>query len=332
MVSQVGTSTALRLIKCGLGEETFALDLSKVQGLERADRLRLGSSGDDCLGRLPGPGAGVAVYNLAARLGRPGRKSLTEQHVVVVNGAPAPWGLLVDRVSQVITVSAEQLDPLPAPARNPYCQAVVRFDLEMILLLDADALGPLPVVGHRTNRAAVPASRPIPVLDNSGGFGRGIPEIVLFATTEAVRGQRPITFGVSKSQVLEIREFLPLLSVPRAPAYLQGLANWRSLPVPVFDLGQQLGLAAAPRDRRTRLMIVHAFSAVDVLGFLVRPSIRVMPLPLPHAPIRQTLALDTTLAKGIFELRGETVVIPDIRRLFCATGEASIDDSKAVCL
>jgi purine-binding chemotaxis protein CheW len=322
MVAQVPAAKPLRVVKCALGNETFALDMAGIQGIERADLLRSGSDEDGPLGYLPGPGRGTEVISLARRFGRQSRLVGAHQQVIVHDGPLGPWGLLVDHVSQVMAVARDQVDLLPPVVTRltaKFFQAVVHIGQEMILLLDPEALNPqLPAVDDARfggQDGKLLAARYSRAFDHLRGYWRGSSEIVLFATTEPQPRARPVSFGLSKSQVLEIVEAPSVLPVPAAPPFLRGLVNWRNLPVPVLDLGQQLGLPGAVTDKRTRLMVVHGCDPMAVVAFPVRPFIRVMPLPIDHVPCRQTLSLDSTLTRGVFELKGETMIVPDVRRL-----------------
>jgi chemotaxis signal transduction protein len=122
--------------------------------------------------------------------------------------------------------------------------------------------------------------------------------------------------------------------VPAAPAFVLGLVNWRDRPVPVIDLANRLGLAGLARSNangRTRLMIArdkdHVLSVRSsegnalkrgsnqgtLVGFLVRPAIRLLRLPIAHQPSSRPLTLDRVLTRGMVELEKETLVIPDLR-------------------
>jgi purine-binding chemotaxis protein CheW len=321
MVSQVAVAKPVRLIKCGLGEETYALDMGRIQGIERADRLQLGSAEDGPVGRLPGPGLGIEVYSLAERLGRPIPPVGAQNQVVVLHGPLGPWGLLVDRVSQVIAVARDRVDMLPPIVTRraaSFLQGVVHLDGGMVLLLDSEALNPQlppgPVTRSPDSEGNL-AARYARAFENLRGYRRGSTEIVLFTTAEPQPRTRPTSFGLSKSQILEIVEAGPIVPVPAAVAFLWGLISWRSLPVPVLDLGTRLGFQPAVMDKRTRLMVIHGGDRAEVIAFPVRPLIRVLPLPIDHAPCRQTFPVDPGLTRGMFELKGETVVIPDMQTI-----------------
>ncbi len=183
-------------------------------------------------------------------------------------------------------------------------------------------------------------------------------QIVIFSIAEPHPGERALSFGLSISQVPEILEPLPMIPVPAAPVFVLGLVNWRDRPVPVIDLASRLGLAPEanrPANGRTCLIIARdkghvlpvpspALSPVEgavegsspkglvlslskrgsnqgaLVGFLVRPAIRVLRLPIAHQPCSRTLPLDQALTRGIVEFENETLVIPNIRGILWRDG------------
>ncbi|SEN21328.1 CheW protein [Stigmatella aurantiaca] len=58
--------------------------------------------------------------------------------------------------------------------------------------------------------------------------------------------------------IMRVEEILPpqrVLSVPHAPAFVEGMLHVRGVLLPVVDLRQRLGLAAAAASERTRLLV-----------------------------------------------------------------------------
>ena len=84
-------------------------------------------------------------------------------------------------------------------------------------------------------------------------------------------------------------------------------------------LARRLGLAPSTPDGQSRLLIVPA-GAGAWAGFVVRPSVRVLRLPLPHRPCRRVPPVDQALVRGVMELKGETLVIPNLRRVLDVNG------------
>jgi len=106
---------------------------------------------------------------------------------------------------------------------------------------------------------------------------------------------------------------LPVMPVPHAPPYAQGLINWRRRPVAVIDMGRWLGLAdEASGHGRLRLMIARATASNTLIGFLALPFMRVLRLPLPHRPADGRLPLKSELLRGAVQSGDETILIPAV--------------------
>jgi chemotaxis signal transduction protein len=153
-----------------------------------------------------------------------------------------------------------------------------------------------------------------------GGQPHG--RIVLFSTADPRPRERPLAFGLNITQVDEVLGLPALTPVPHTAPFLVGLANWRDQPVPVLDLARRLGLPPSAPDARSRLLVVSAGAPAaephDRAGFLVRPSVRVLRLPLAHRPCIRMPPLEPALVRGAVELPQETLVIPHLQRVLAA--------------
>jgi chemotaxis signal transduction protein len=343
MVDQTKTTGILRFIRCGTADESYGLDMSWVRSIQRTDRFRrnpeAGNQSSALVGWLPGNEGDIPVFSLAGRLGRSSNGDSALQRIVVLYPAEEekrPWALLVDRVSQVIAIPAERTVPLPPVVVSPaadYFQGVIRLGDELILFLSPERLHPEWTAAEAKSHNPELAGAQSPDHESkikrpeSQVGGRG--QLMLFSTTKPPSGERPVSFGLSISQVPEILVPLPLVPVPAAPAFVLGLVNWRDRPVPVLDLDARLRLSSeADRSRgdQARLIIARDKSCVPVRskegagggvlgGFIIEPAVRTMRLPIAHQPCQRSLGLEQRLTRGVVELENETLVIPDVRSI-----------------
>jgi chemotaxis signal transduction protein len=106
-------------------------------------------------------------------------------------------------------------------------------------------------------------------------------------TTAAVETTTPVRaclfvlhgarFGIdvqSVREVVVVDEFTP---VPRAPAYLVGVANLRGLVLPILDIRPLLGLPAEPVGRGTRLLVVE--TGAGQVGLVVEAVVGLTSFP-----------------------------------------------------
>jgi chemotaxis signal transduction protein len=302
----------LRLIRCDLADETYGLDMTWVHSIQRIDLLRRNSQDEShpveayiaaeelhhLVGWISMDEGEVPVFSLAHRIRRASKFSQLEvdggrgelQRIVVLNHPKFQaqeivgelWGLLVDRVSQVIQVPAVRVTPLPTAVVNPaeeYFSGVVRMGEQFVLLLSPEWLHPdrryrsksfnKQGKGSAERQAKeqcdnkpmqVAASAPKPLRTERRERKHGFGQIVIFSIRGAIRTERKLTFGLSISQIPEILEPLPTIPIPAAPAFVLGLINWRDRPVPLIDMADRLGLkssSALPVDEPARLVIAR---------------------------------------------------------------------------
>lgn len=316
MLTQTDNTATLQFIRCGVAAETYGLDMTWVRSIQRLDRLQWNKDGDNPVGWLPGSESSIPVFSLAAQLGLPTKTGGDLQRAVVLNSAHRPWAVLVDHVSQVERVPVNRVVPLPPIAVNPslnHFDGIIQTPERLNLLLSPERIHPdaAPVAGRVEPPTVRHMAKPI----SSGGEARRSSHgrILVFSLKPSL-DERPIVFGLSVSQMQEVITPLPLIPVPGAPPFVDGLLNWRNSPVPIIDLAAGMGLRAPLTDEQSRLMIVRGFDKHSLVGFRIRPDVRVLRLPITHKLCDRELPFDRSLIRGAFELEKETLVIPDLQR------------------
>jgi chemotaxis signal transduction protein len=313
-------SDSLRVVRCGLAGEAYALDMTCVDTIQRAERLKPCPEHAEAVGKLRGRAGDVPVFGLAECLGRPPLPAAVGHQVVVLHHGRRTWGLLVERVSQVERVPAESIFPLPSLAgcsTGSPVLGILRLETELLPLLATSKLHPdlLDSASGDSIPPALLGRQRASVLPSRRGATQGLGRLVLFATTEPRPGERPLVFGLSLTCVLEILDLPPLVQVPGAADHVVGLAAWGGQPIPVIDLARRLGLPASVGGTRSRLLVVSSSGGGQPLGVVVRPAVRIVRLPLPNRPSARELQLDPLLIKSVLELKRETLVIPDLGKL-----------------
>jgi chemotaxis signal transduction protein len=224
-----------------------------------------------------------------------------------------PWALGVDWVGAEEEITADQLRPFPGLAGDPAgpFPALVAYDEELTLLLApsrlrSDSNGPL-----------------LPAIPDERRFIRvnpfrvaGPSRIVTFSLPHAPPTPHPVLIGISVSQLAEIYPDTAVLSAPFAPPFVTGLANWRSVAVPVIDLAGCLGLPPAPHQPGCRLIVSRPSSHAPLIGLWVNDDIRRHDLPIPHSPWEGAVDLTLSLCLGVYRLERDTMlIIPDLGSL-----------------
>ena len=137
------TAPALELLTFRIADQDYALDIMSVREIRGWTRTTpLPHAPAYMKGVINLRGTVLPVMDLGVRLGLPAREQTERNVIIVVHHEDAMTGLLVDAVSDIVTLSADDLQPPPdiGPGGQP---AVVRdlslIDDKMIRILDLPA-------------------------------------------------------------------------------------------------------------------------------------------------------------------------------------------------
>lgn len=136
----------LEIISFHLGEQIFCVNIMSVREIRGwAPSTMLPHSPPHVLGVINLRGSVIPVIDMAIRLGLPAIKPTERSAIIVTNIAGKLVGLLVENVSDMITVKAEDLQPAPEvmpTAERGLTKAIIPVAEQMICYLDLDALFP----------------------------------------------------------------------------------------------------------------------------------------------------------------------------------------------
>ena len=126
-----------QLVVFGLGREEYALPIEQVQEIIRAVEPRtLPHADPGLLGVINLRGVTIPVFDLGLVLG--GAPQAGDGKIIVVEGDGQRVGIVVDEVSEVLTVSDEQLEE--PPVGDPRLAAIAKVNDRLIVLVDPNAL------------------------------------------------------------------------------------------------------------------------------------------------------------------------------------------------
>ncbi|WP_411877566.1 chemotaxis protein CheW [Polaromonas sp. YR568] len=137
-------ATALEFLAFRLGQEEYGVDIQKVQELRRYEKVT-------CIANAPGHLKGVVNLRgiivpivdmrIKFNLGTPTYDQFTV--VIILNIASRVMGMVVDSVSDVITLGPEQIRPAPemgAALDTDYLTGLGTLEERMLILVDIDKL------------------------------------------------------------------------------------------------------------------------------------------------------------------------------------------------
>lgn len=134
----------LEVVTFTLGKEEYGIDIQRVQELRGYDAVtRIANAPDYIKGVVNLRGIIVPIIDMRIKfnLGTPSYDQFTV--VIVLNIRGRVVGMVVDSVSDVITLSAEQIKPPPemgAALDTDYLIGLGTLDERMLILVDIDKL------------------------------------------------------------------------------------------------------------------------------------------------------------------------------------------------
>lgn len=141
-----GEATPAQYLTFALGEEVFAMDIRTVREIIQFGALTTVPLMPSFVrGVINLRGAVVPVIDLQARFGRPvaqvGKKTCIVIFDAVRDGERVELGLLVDAVSEVIEIAAENIEPPPSfggAVRRDFIRGMGKVASRFVIILEPD--------------------------------------------------------------------------------------------------------------------------------------------------------------------------------------------------
>ncbi|MEO6396095.1 MAG: chemotaxis protein CheW [Devosia sp.] len=141
--TQIATQNALQLIAFSIGEQTYGVEITTVREIRAWNGATpLPNTRDYVRGVINLRGTIVPIFDLRARFGE-GQTSPTKNHVVVVMSVGEKWvGMLVDAVSDILTIDKNDIHAVPEgnSADMDLLKGIVTHDNRMVGLIDLQAV------------------------------------------------------------------------------------------------------------------------------------------------------------------------------------------------
>ena len=139
-------------------------------------------------------------------------------------------------------------------------------------------------------------------------------------------------FAIPVDHVQEVVEFGHVTKVPNSPDYMLGIINLRGKILPLLDTKLKLGLPAAARSQKSRIMVLDLLLE-DEKGFQIgamvdhaREVIELHNNEIQDAPEFADLQ-STAPIKGIVNRQGDITMIMDITKVFSTADVVELNKS-----
>ena len=134
----------LQLVTFALGNEDYAVDILKVQEINRMKEItRVPNSPDYVEGVINLRGKVIPVVSLRRKFGLEDRENDTQSRIMIMDIQGITMGLIVDAVSEVLRVPASIVEPTPPMTSNistEFIKGIAKLEDRLIILLDMDRL------------------------------------------------------------------------------------------------------------------------------------------------------------------------------------------------
>jgi purine-binding chemotaxis protein CheW len=141
--AQVNAQNSLQLIAFSIGEQTYGVEITTVREIRAWNGATpLPNTREFVRGVINLRGTIVPIFDLRARFGE-GPTSPTKNHVVVVMSVGEKWvGILVDAVSDILTVSKDDIHNVPEGKSidTELLNGIVTHESRMVGLIDLHAV------------------------------------------------------------------------------------------------------------------------------------------------------------------------------------------------
>ncbi|MEH3091446.1 MULTISPECIES: chemotaxis protein CheW [Rhizobium/Agrobacterium group] len=136
--------TTLDIIAFQLGEQTFCIETTSVREIRGwASSTPLPHASPEVLGIINLRGTVIPTIDLSRKLGMRSGETTERSAIVVVEVSGMPLGLVVDQVTDMLSVTSDQLQPAPSVASSfdrSWCAGIITHISGMICFLDLQAM------------------------------------------------------------------------------------------------------------------------------------------------------------------------------------------------
>jgi purine-binding chemotaxis protein CheW len=144
MQTHTPMAEVLQLVTFTLGNEEYAVDILKVQEINRmADIAKVPNSPSYVEGVINLRGRVIPVVNLRRRFGLGEKDRDARSRIVIMDVQGVTMGLVVDSVSEVLRIPSgivEATPPMASDVSTEFIRGIAKLEDRLIILIDMDKL------------------------------------------------------------------------------------------------------------------------------------------------------------------------------------------------
>jgi purine-binding chemotaxis protein CheW len=271
-------SDELQLVSFSVAGQEYAISISDVQEIVQIPEqiIHVPHSQSHVLGVMTLRHRMLPLVSLRRMFGLPFQEPDDHSRIVVISVNGASVGVVMDAVNEVLRVSKNNVDPMPAMlARDGDMSEIT----EICRLNNGKRLVSIVSAENMFHHSAVREALSTVEKMQDDSMSNNAEKMTIEDDEQMVvfRLDRE-EFGVPIDSVQEIvRVPEELTHVPKAPGFVEGVINLRGAVLPVIDQRRRLGLPSLERCEQQRIM-VFLFDGVRT-GFIVDSVVEVLKVP-----------------------------------------------------
>jgi purine-binding chemotaxis protein CheW len=298
------TGDARQYVSFHIGDGIFAVPLAEVQEIIRMPevvRVPLSHGSLEGLANLRGTVMSITSLRRIFRFPDLGHDDATR--VVIINQG-VPIGLVVDRMSAVVTAEPGQIESVSS------VEATISTDLLRGMIKTQDGRGIImildPVRLVESEFGSVPQNSDSPAAHDEATAAEKPAETTdeLQLVSFEVAGQE---YALAIENVQEIVQVPDRISrVPKTDSHVLGVMTLRNRLLPLVSLREMFGLPATPLDDRNKIVVVPLpdQTSVGIVMDMVKEVLRVSPSLLDPVPNLMRRGNGRAEVRGICRLNG----------------------------
>ena len=144
MAEKTYSNNELQLVAFKLGREEYGISILQVQEIKRmTDITRVPHTPDYLKGVMNLRGSVLPVFDLKKRLDLPDNEYSDDARIVIVKVDEITLGVIVDAVSEVLTIGQENIEPPQVVAGGVianYLSGIGKINDRLLILLDINSI------------------------------------------------------------------------------------------------------------------------------------------------------------------------------------------------
>ncbi len=264
-----------------VGSEAYSIETKYVQEIIRVpEMVKVPRTPPYLEGLASLRGNILAVVNMSVRLGLEKKPLSEDSRVIVLDDGRKRLGFIVDRVSAVINIAADEIEGVrKGEARADFLRGIARLagGERLVMVIDADQFMKIGESGERV-RDGVESQELVRPEEHKKEKEKEEEKVQL--VTFRLGGEE---YGIDIGMVQEIVHLPETINrVPDAPDYLVGIIALRSHVLPVVSLRTLFQLGDNEVNDRMRIVVVSLYDQQEgkvVVGLIVDAVTEVLRIP-----------------------------------------------------